>query len=543
MRLLAALLAVPAVATAFPISVWYQNPVGQGSYYGGATTQAAATKAIGANLMLGFVGWNGNPTTWPETFGADHGQLALLTSLGIGAVGPLFTDYASHTSATSVDSVLKLIASEPGSAATVQGYNLGDEPTCAQAANIPAEVAAIKATDPTRLVTYNQFNWPLMPQWSCPATYQAALQATSVASADDYPTISPWTNPLNFPFPRSDFDSASNDTLWRHMALVAGLRHFAAPGQPVWAFQDTGNDALGESEQNGSIKASVVAGSTILTLIPTGGAGWPTFTPRWVGRGLSGPGIPTGAVIITLDDGSHAVMSQPATASASNEAVAITGGVHNSDCIADVNLCLVNGNEYRATPAEVAAEAWGTVISDGQGIEWFPQDLNGYAWALGDQNVADPQVSAVVAANLAYIDRAITNHEPAIMSPTVGICSMQVEDYVTGAYSTTSSCSNGILTMATSDPTLPGLALAKSRPGAIVLFAQSDRRSATGATFTFTLAGHAGQTATVTYDSDQRYDRPHSSVGKTFTLDGSGQFSDTLGAFGDGYEVKVYRVR
>ena len=261
----------PAV---FPISVWYQNPVQSGAYFGSATTLAAATKAIGANIMLGFMGYNGSPTTWPESYGADHGQLALLTSLGINAISPLFTDYGSQTSATSVNSVLALIATEAGSGPTVMGYNLGDEPTCAQATNIPSEVAAIKATDSTRLVTYNQLSWVLYPQfYDCINTLQAALQATSIASADDYPVINPYANPLTYTFPEGDFDSISNDTLWRHMLLVAGLRNFASSGQPVWAFQDSGNDALGFAESNGSITSNLSIGSTSLALVATGGAG------------------------------------------------------------------------------------------------------------------------------------------------------------------------------------------------------------------------------------------------------------------------------
>ena len=533
-----------ATAPPFPISVWYQNPVQTGTYYKSTTTQAAATKAIGANLMLGFMGYNGSPTTWPESYGADHGQLALLTSLGIDVMSPLYTDYTSKTSATSVNSVLALISKVANSSTMVMGYNLGDEPTCAQAANIPSEVAAIKASDPTRIVTFNHTAWVLAPQFSgCTSTLQAALQATSVASADDYPLINAYTNPLTFTFPESDFNSTSNDTLWRHMLMVAGLRHFALSGEPVWAFQDTGNDALGFAEANGSIISNLTSGSTTLTLVPTGGAGWPKFTSRWVGMGLVGSGIPSGTTIAALTDASHVVMSHAATLSETNKPVAVVGGVHNSDCIAAVNLCLVNGNEYRATAAEVAAEAWGTVISDGDGIEWFPQDLNGAAWALGDQSVVDPAASRAAAANLAQIDRSIQTYAAVIGDATAGVCSMQSENYATGAYSKSTHCSNGILTMATADNSVPGLALAKTHSGALYVFAQSDRRSTNGAVFTFTLSGHSGQTATVVYDSNQHYDPAHSAQGSTFVLNRAAQFSDALGAFSDDYQVKIYRVQ
>ncbi len=534
----------PFAPSVFPISVWYQNPVQPGAYYESSETLAAATKAIGANIMLGFMGYDGSPTTWPESYGADHGQLALLTSLGIRAVSPLFTDYASSTSPSSVNSVLALIASEPGSGPTVMGYNLGDEPSCSQAINIPTEVADIKAKDPTRLITYNHLPWVIYPQfYNCIATLQAALQATSVASADDYPVINPYTNPLTYNFSKSDFNSVSNDTLWRHMLLVAGLRHFAAPGQPVWAFQDTGNDAMGFAEADGSIRANISSGSTTLTLVPTGGPGWPKFTSRWIGMGLVGSGIPPGTIIASVRDESRIVMNNAATLSGANEPVAVVGGVHNSDCIEAVNLCLVNGNEYRATAAEVAAEAWGTVITGGNGIEWFPQDLYGDAWALGDQSVHDAAAAREKAANLAYIDKSIENYAAIINDTTVGICSMQSENYVTGVDSVSSHCSQGILTMATADNKVPGLALAKTHSGALYLFVQSDRRSVNGANFTFTLSGLGGQMATVVYDSDQRYDPTHSSVGKTFPLNGAAQFQDDFGAYGDSYQVKIYLVQ
>ena len=259
--------------------------------------------------------------------------------------------------------------------------------------------------------------------------------------------------------------------------------------------------------------------------------------------GLVGSGIPPGTTITSISNASHAVMSNAATQSGTNELVAVVGGVNNSDCIEAVNLCLVNGNEYRATAPEVAAEAWGTVISDGNGIEWFPQDLNGYAWALGDQSVSDPAAAKAAAANLAHIDKSIQSYGQIINDTTVGVCSMQSENYVTGVDSSSTSCSNGILTMRTADSQVPGLALAKSHNGTLYLFAQSDRRSLNGASFTFILAGHGGQTATVVYDSNNRYDAAHSTLGETFGLNGGAQFKDDIGAYSDDYQVKIYSVQ
>ena len=105
-----------------------------------------------------------------------------------------------------------------------------------------------------------------------------------------------------------------------------------------------------------------------------------------------------------------------------------------------------------------------------------------------------------------------------------------------------SSCSNGILAMSTSNPAVPGVAMVKTHNGNTYLFAESDANSTNGATFTYTLSGLAGDTATVVYDSDAHYDSGNSSMGATHTLDGSGSFSDNLGANGDNYQVKIYEI-
>jgi hypothetical protein len=94
--------------------------------------------------------------------------------------------------------------------------------------------------------------------------------------------------------------------------------------------------------------------------------------------------------------------------------------------------------------------------------------------------------------------------------------------------------------MSTGTSTLPGSAIVKNYGGTLYLFADSDRNGS--ATMTFTLTGHAGQVATVVYDSNAKYDPTHSSVGNTFTLNGSGQFSDTFGANGHSYQPKIYMI-
>jgi hypothetical protein len=94
--------------------------------------------------------------------------------------------------------------------------------------------------------------------------------------------------------------------------------------------------------------------------------------------------------------------------------------------------------------------------------------------------------------------------------------------------------------MSTGTSTVPGSALVRNYNGTLYLFADSDRNGS--ATMTFTLSGYAGAKATVVYDSDAKYDPTHSSVGNTFTLNSSGQFSDTFGANSDNYQPKIYTI-
>ena len=111
-------------------------------------------------------------------------------------------------------------------------------------------------------------------------------------------------------------------------------------------------------------------------------------------------------------------------------------------------------------------------------------------------------------------------------------------------FTVSTSCTNGTLTMATSTSAVPGLAMLKQPVAGIsYLFAQSDRRSATGASMTFTATGLAGKVATVVYDSNSQYDNANNNVGATFTLNGSAQFSDTFGAHADSYQVRIYKIQ
>ena len=106
----------------------------------------------------------------------------------------------------------------------------------------------------------------------------------------------------------------------------------------------------------------------------------------------------------------------------------------------------------------------------------------------------------------------------------------------------TTSCSNGVLEIATSDKATPGMAMVKQLGGVTYLFAQSDRRSPSGAEFTFRLHGSAARAAKVVYDSNDHYDSAHSEQGRTVALTG-GEFRDTFGAHNDEYQIKIYAIQ
>jgi len=47
----------------------------------------------------------------------------------------------------------------------------------------------------------------------------------------------------------------------------------------------------------------------------------------------------------------------------------------------------------------------------------------------------------------------------------------------------------------------------------------------------------------VVYDSNSHHAAAHDSTGGTFTPNGATQFTDTLGANGDNYQVKIYKIK
>jgi hypothetical protein len=210
---------------------------------------------------------------------------------------------------------------------------------------------------------------------------------------------------------------------------------------------------------------------------------------------------------------------------------------NGSTCNATTNLCSPYNNEYRATAEQVNAEVWMTLVNGAMGVGYFCDDNLAYDFCIGSTVGGQGSISAAIAANLTYINTTILSYAPQLNSPVSGRCTMNTG---TGYTNYTTSCSNGILTMSTGTSTVPGSAIVKNSNGTLYLFADSDRNGS--ATMTFTLSGYSGATAKVVYDSNAHYDAAHSSVGQAFTLNGSGQFSDTFGANGHNYQPKIYMI-
>ena len=173
-------------------------------------------------------------------------------------------DFATtgNTSATSVASVDTINAAHGG--ATLIGYEWKDEPACGsgegQQSHVPAEVAAVAAFDPTRVILYNQASWPtyatIMPSLSgCTAAAETALAAPSIPSFDNYPVISPWFNTSTYCLHganvrASDYNTVSFDCLWTQAMGTAQAIAIIGGTKPFWPFVDTGSDALGYSGQS-----------------------------------------------------------------------------------------------------------------------------------------------------------------------------------------------------------------------------------------------------------------------------------------------------
>ena len=251
---------LPTSSSFFPIGVWFQNPAG-GDVPAPYTNQAQAFKAIGVNVFVGISQENG--VAWPESYGADQGEMAAAAAQGMYVIGggdpgcsqsntgadPCDTDHAS------VDSVQKLLTSLPAADTKYfVGYEWTDEPVCNM--SIPTQVSAISAEDPTRMTYANEGAWVAdlpandigspsgsgLTNAQCLADAETNLEATSIASSDDYALTDPW---------HAGTCAGANCT-YLYGASAANMRSLVGPTKPVWSFIESGTDDLGLSTQNGA---------------------------------------------------------------------------------------------------------------------------------------------------------------------------------------------------------------------------------------------------------------------------------------------------
>ena len=526
----------PTVTSYFPIGVWEQSPQVTTGYSGSHPTLAAAAAAMGINF-INFI-----TPPWPTSFGADAGQLAAAKAAGVQILAP--TDYTSNTNAASVPSIQSLITADSAQK-TIFAYTIGDELFCGTIGSVAsAATTAIQANDTTRFITSNysgQAAGGNTSPYGC-AGYTTATPIFSINGFDLYTITSPPAQTtciaLSGVGPTSDFISVPNDCIWTEGIGVLNLISYAA-NRPVWVIVEAGSDTLASTSFS-SFSTSVTSGSNIVTntshhVFGASPDTQTTFTASWIGLTLNDSTCISGTVV-SVTDATHLVLSANASCNNTTGTTVVSGGANGGGCLSN-NLCLPNGNEYRATPAEVSGEAWNAIISGAVGITWFCQDGTSSTFCLGDS--AGGSAATAAQANLVYIDGVLALYAPQLNTTTAGICSMQNVNFTVST-----SCTNGTLTMATSTSDVPGLAMLKQPVAGIsYLFAMSDRRSATGATMTFTATGLAGKVATVVYDSNSQYDNANNNVGATFTLNGSAQFSDTFGAHADSYQVRIYKIQ
>ena len=223
-----------------------------------------------------------------------------------------------------------------------------------------------------------------------------------------------------------------------------------------------------------------------------------------------------------------------------------------SSCNTSTNTCS-NGNEYNATAPQVNANAWAAIINGASGIEWFCHGAaQGQGTSDSDCMGGNGSASNAIFSNLQYIDGTVQGYAPALLSATQGACTMQPSTYSTRNNALLQSCSGGDLTMSTSNTSEPIMAMTKVVNGTTYLFVEADRANGT-TTGTYGVAGAGGDTASLVYDSAAHYDPAVSEQGHTFSLNGSGTFSDSLrgdngegsnhyGAGSNGYEVKIYTI-
>ena len=286
-----------------------------------------------------------------------------------------------NTNAASVPSIQSLITADRAQK-TIFAYTIGDELFCGTIGCVAAAATtAIQGNDTTRFITSNysgQAAGGNTSPYGC-AGYTTATPIFSINGFDLYPVTSPpsQTPCIALSGVTSDFISVPNDCIWTEGIAVQNLISYAA-NRPVWVIVEAGSDTLASNAYNSFSSSSVTSGSNILTNTShhVFGASPDTqtlFTSAWIGLTLTDNTCISGTVTAVADT-THLTLSN-ATPLCNNTTgtTTITGGPNGNGCLSN-NLCLPNGNEYRATPAEVSGEAWNAIISGAVGITWFCQD-------------------------------------------------------------------------------------------------------------------------------------------------------------------------
>jgi len=399
------------------------------------------------------------------------------------------TDTMSIASVQAAASKEKASGSKKSCTTSLAGYMIGDEPDQCTV-NIPADVAAMHAIDPTRLAYEGMAAWVTWDFSGCSKKANANFRGTDLPASDDYHDTDAW-NTKYCTAAAHVATSPVADCSWLY-GYQAAIQARLAGSKPTWEVFETGNDVFFFSEQNGS------------------------------------------------------------------------------SCNTSTNICAVHGvapHEYNATAPQVNANVWGGLMNGAAGIVWFCDgaagsgkvnnggsggavDSNHFAYSdcLGGTN----SYSLAEFSNLQYIDQTVESYAPELNTVSGGACTMQPSTYSTIDQSLPATCTNGDLTISTSSTAEPIQGMTKFYNGHEYLFVMADR--ANGSTVgTYTVTGYSGDTATLVYDSAARYDSSISEQGKTFTLNGSSQFSDTLvgdsgrgtngyGAGANSYQVKIYEI-
>jgi len=485
----------------------------------GSGTSEVLSAGQGANDVAGTfkLRLDGDTTdSIPYNASALAVESAINSVLGAGAVtaaygGPLpepvnltfalppterSVNYSGITDTASIASV-RAVASREKSSGTgescsryLAGYAFGDEPPqCA--ANVPADVSAIHAADPTRMAYEGMASWVTSGRSGCASKADANFAGSDIPASDDYHDTDPYGGGTC---------AAARDVRvlpWADCSWLYGYQAAVqvklAGAKPTWEDFESGNDVFHFSEMNGS---SCNTSTNICN-----GAGQPPHeynaTAPQVNANVWGGLINGAAGIIWFCDGSAGVGTTDNTSS---------GGA-------------VNSNPF--------------VYSDCLG-----GGANSY--------------SRAEFSNLQYINHIVETYASELNTVNDGACTMQPSTYLTIDNALLTRCSNGNLTITTSSPTEPIQGMTKHYNGNEYLFVMADRANGR-TTGTYAVRGYAGQTATLVYDSAARYDPSISEQGQTFVLNGKAEFSDSLvgddgqgtndyGAGVNSYQVKIYRI-